>query len=364
MRMLRLGRVSLLAAALSALVVLPGAGQAATAMDPAAAAAPCTVVTDANLADSYWIAHGPGQAAGSWQNATFNVANLHLVMLTGAANHYSLPWAQRLGWRLGGTRNPSFPDNFAVGEAYVDISKVHTGGGVNLAPLRTRVAALVSGGHTGVENYVDSLNMNLPGVALLGVLDSSSADLAFVHDAYHFAETTHGLYNPAVGLWWRDGSFVHSGTYWSRGNGWAMMATAKLLEDLPAGDSLRPELVRVLQAMAAELKKIQRSDGAWGADLLNPAHVPGPESSGTGFFTYAMAWGINHGVLDAATYGPVVQSAWRWLSGTALHPSGLVGYVQPEGSAPAATTPTTTRAYGAGAFILAATEVARQTPGC
>src|SRR5262245_21340623 len=127
MRVRNLGRGGLLVAALSVLALLPGAGQAAAASAaPAAAPAPCTVVADANLADSYWIAHGPGQAAGNWQNATFNVANLHLVMLTGVANHYSLPWAQKLHWGLGGTRNPFFPDNFAVGEAYIDISKVHT----------------------------------------------------------------------------------------------------------------------------------------------------------------------------------------------------------------------------------------------
>jgi unsaturated rhamnogalacturonyl hydrolase len=352
------------------LLLVPGAGTAAAVDAPgaaglaAAASAPCAVVQAGNRADTYWIAHGPGQAAGKWQNATFNVANLHLVALTGAANHYSLPWAQKLRWGLGTTRNAFFPDNFAVGEAYIAISHLHTGGGVNLGPLRSRVASLVSGGHTGVENYVDSLNMNLPGVAQLGVMDGSQADLAFVHSAYTFAEKTHGLYNPSVGLWWRDGSFVGSNTYWSRGNGWAMMATAKLLADLPASDPLRPELVKVLQAMAAELKKIQRSDGAWPADLLNPGHVPGPEESGTGFFTFAIAWGINNGVLDGATYRPVVQSAWRWLSGTALHANGVVGFVQPEGSAPAPTTSTTTRAYGAGAFILAATEVARQTPGC
>ncbi len=359
MRRLRLLPGCLLAAALSAVLMAPGDTQAA-----GTAAAPCSVVSAGNLADAYWIAHGPGQAAGNWQNATFNVANLHLVSLTGVANHHSLPWAQKLGWRLGGTRNANFPDNFAVGEAYVDISQVHVGGGVNLAPLRTRVGTLVSGSNSGVENYVDSLNMNLPAVAQLGVLDGSQADLTFVHNAYTFAEKTHGLFNPAVGLWWRDGSFVHSNTYWSRGNGWAIMATAKLLQDLPASDPLRPELVRVLQSMAAELKRVQRADGAWGADLLNPGHVPGPEESGTGFFTFGIAWGINHGVLDAATYGPVVQSAWRWLSETALHANGLVGFVQPEGSAPAPTTPTTTRAYGAGAFILAATEVARLTPGC
>ena len=214
------------------------------------------------------------------------------------------------------------------------------------------------------DDYVDALNMNLPAVARLGVMDGSQADLAYVRAVYTGAERTLGLFDPAAGLWWRDQRFVHTGVYWSRGNGWAMAATAKLLAALPAGDPLRPELVAVLRAMAAALRPAQRADGAWGADLLDPAHVPGPESSGTGFLTFAIAWGVDSGVLDAATYAPVVQAAWRWLSGTALRADGLVGFVQPEDSQPAATTAGTTRAYGAGALVLAATEVARLTPGC
>src|ERR671933_367071 len=62
-----------------------------TAAPPAAArrAAPaCPVVAAMDLADKYWIAHGPDQAANTWQNATFNAGNLAYVRTTGVANHY------------------------------------------------------------------------------------------------------------------------------------------------------------------------------------------------------------------------------------------------------------------------------------
>jgi hypothetical protein len=360
MAKLRLCRGLFVTVVASLLTILAGAGQATAAAAPA----PCSVVTAANLADKFWIASGPGQAAGNWQNATFNVANLHLVALTGKANHYSLPWAQKLKWAVSTKGGATFPDNFAVGEAYVDVRRAHKGGGVNLGPITARVSSLAAGGNAGVETYADALNMNLPVAAQLGVMNKSQADLTFVHNAYTFAEKTQGLFDPTTGLWWRDASAKRANVSLSRSNGFAMAATAKLLTELPANDPLRPELVSVLQSMAAGLKTVQRSDGAWGADLRDPADAPGPEESGTALFTFAIAWGINNKVLDAATYRPVVQNAWRWLSGTALHANGLVGFVQPEGTVPATTTSTTTRAYGAGAFILAATEVARLTAGC
>jgi rhamnogalacturonyl hydrolase YesR len=50
--------------------------------------------------------------------------------------------------------------------------------------------------------------------------------------------------------------------------------------------------------MAAALASVQRSDGFWNVDLGDPLDYPGPESSGTAFFLYGMAWGLNKGLLD------------------------------------------------------------------
>src|SRR5581483_9517385 len=123
----------------------------------------------------------------------------------------------------------------------------------------------------------------------------------------------HGLYNASAGLWWRDHNYVGTNVYWSRGDGWAMMDMVKVLDVLPASNPQRATYVTILQQMAAALKKVQRSDGFWNVDLGNANDFPGPESSGTAFFTLGLAWGINHGLLDAATYTPVVKAAWNGL---------------------------------------------------
>ena len=42
-------------------------------------------------------------------------------------------------------------------------------------------------------------------------------------------------------------------------------------------------------------------------------HAPGPETSGTAFFTYGLLWGMNNGFLDKATYQPVVEKSLEIL---------------------------------------------------
>jgi Glycosyl Hydrolase Family 88 len=319
------------------------------------------------LADTYWVAHGTGQAADNWQNATFHVGNLAFVTAGGVSNHVTRPWAQANKFALpaSGKRGPFFPDNLAPGEVYLDLLPFHPD--TPLTAVRGRVSdetKSVQAGNVTYVNYVDGLNMALPSFARIGVLDKNDTELVAMQKLFNYAERQvggRGLFNETDGLWWRDKNFIGTRTYWSRGNGWAMMAMAKLAQALPAGDPRRAEYVRVLTKMAAKLKTIQRDDGFWNADLGNPNSFAGPETSGTVFFTYAIAWGVNHGVLPAAGYRPVVEKAWRGLLAKALASNGRLGYVQGVGSKPSDHQPvqaTDTAAYGVGGFLLAGSELA------
>lgn len=87
---------------------------------------------------------------------------------------------------------------------------------------------------------------------------------------------------------------------------------------------------------------------------------PLPETTGTSLFTYAMAYGISSGLLDAETYLPVVTQAWSCLTAVSLHPDGTVGNCQPVGWAP---TPDWGRdsssSFCVGQFAMAASAVAQ-----
>ena len=113
----------------------------------------------------------------------------------------------------------------------------------------------------------------------------------------------------------------------------------------------------MLQTMAAALKPLQGADGFWRASLLDPTEVPNPETSVTALITYALAWGIRHGHLDAAEYTPLTVRAWNGLMALALHPDGQVGYTQPQGHIPEPAYYNSTSDHGTGAFLLAGCEV-------
>ena len=104
------------------------------------------------------------------------------------------------------------------------------------------------------------------------------------------------------------------------------------------------------------LAALQCADGYWHASLLDPESYPSPETSATGLITYALAYGINAGLLDKTKFLPVVIKGWQGML-KAVDPSGKLGYVQPIGADPRKVTRDMTEVYGVGAFLLAGCQI-------
>ena len=178
-----------------------------------------------------------------------------------------------------------------------------------------------------------------------------------------FEAVTAFLYDPKEHLYFRDSRFFQrrgpdgEKVFWSRGDGWVFAGLARMIPLLPPGDAGRTRMETVFREMAAKLKAVQKSDGYWSPSLLSDPAKSLPESSGTGFFTYGMAWGVKAGLLDRSEYEPVVRRGWGALV-RAVHPDGKLGYVQPVSDRPDSVTYDDTQFYGVGAFLLAATAVA------
>ncbi|HKR75361.1 MAG TPA: glycoside hydrolase family 88 protein [Rhodanobacter sp.] len=176
------------------------------------------------------------------------------------------------------------------------------------------------------------------------------------------------LYDPVEHLYSRDASYLdkHEANgrklFWSRGNGWVMAGLARVLMLMPADYPQRPRYVQQFRAMAARLAQLQGKDGLWRAGLLDAAAYPRPETSGSAFIVYALAWGVHHGMLDAATYRPVINRGWRGLVGE-IYADGRLGDIQPIGAAPGDYPPSASYVYGVGAFLLAAGEVGALAEG-
>jgi rhamnogalacturonyl hydrolase YesR len=114
--------------------------------------------------------------------------------------------------------------------------------------------------------------------------------------------------------------------------------------------------------MAEAVKNCQQPEGYWTRSMFDKDHAPGPETSGTAFFTYGLLWGINNGYLSKEEYWPTVEKAWTYLSTVALQADGRVGYVQPIGERAIpgqVVDANSTSNFGVGAFLLAACEMVR-----
>lgn len=175
-------------------------------------------------------------------------------------------------------------------------------------------------------------------------------------------KTSDLLYDKTEHLYARDAGFVDKRepngkkVFWSRGEGWVMGGIARTLDYLPADDKQRPFYVQQLREMAARVAQLQGPDGLWHAGLLDAASYPLPEVSGSALFVYAMAYGVNHGYLDAKVYRPVIARAWAGIVSN-VYADGRLGNIQQTGAEPAFYRPTSSFNYGVGGFMLAAAEL-------
>ncbi len=173
--------------------------------------------------------------------------------------------------------------------------------------------------------------------------------------------TSDYLYSPEDSLYFRDDKFFErrsgNGTkiFWSRGNGWVIAGLARILNNLPEEHKHREKFVKQYQEMAYKLLSLQSEDGLWRVSLIDPEYLDVGESSGSSFFTYALAWGINNGLIDAS-YRPAVEKAWLALTNN-VNAEGRLGFVQQVAGDPYPFYKYEWHVYASGAFIMAGSEM-------
>jgi rhamnogalacturonyl hydrolase YesR len=181
-------------------------------------------------------------------------------------------------------------------------------------------------------------------------------------------KTSNLLYNKQEHLYARDADYLTKTEangkkmFWSRGNGWVMGGIARTLDYLPKDDPARAKYVTQLKEMAARVASLQGEDGLWRAGLLDQGNYLEPEMSGSALFTYALAWGINEGILDKKVYQPVVAKAWTGML-KHVYADGRLGGIQQTGAEPAPFKATASYTYGVGAFLMAGSEIRRMEGG-
>ncbi|MFC2110803.1 glycoside hydrolase family 105 protein [Bacteroidota bacterium] len=213
--------------------------------------------------------------------------------------------------------------------------------------------------------WCDALFMAPPVINLYAKHTKQPQYLDTMHKYY--METYNRLYDKEENLFARDMRFVWQGTdkdnkepngkkiFWSRGNGWVIGGLALMLDDMPKDFKHRDFYVNLYKEMAAKLLSIQSEDGLWRTSLLSPESYNHGEVSGSGFHTFAIAWGINNGLIDKK-HTPAVKKAWNALA-ECQHEDGRVGWVQNIGASPEPASVDSWQNFGTGAFLMAGSEI-------
>lgn len=111
------------------------------------------------------------------------------------------------------------------------------------------------------------------------------------------------LFDKEENLFYRDHRYFDmkesngAKVFWGRGNGWVLGGLVEMLRELPAKSKYRPFYQELFQKLCYRIANLQSSDGFWRASLLDPDAYPSPETSCSGFFVYALAYGLNEGLL-------------------------------------------------------------------
>ena len=320
-----------------------------------------------------WARSNPGRGPSvGWTEAPLYSGLLDYAELD--HNEEARAWVRAIGetkaWKLG--PRPFMADDHAVGQGYLQLYKIDKKP-EQIAAVRAGIDAFATKSHDeslewkgGIHDrewaWCDALYMGPPTLAMLATATGDRKYLELMNRLWW--KTSDYLLDPAENLFYRDSRYFTAReangkkVFWSRGNGWVLAGLARVLAEIPKGDPLRPKLESQFKAMAERIASLQTPDGTWHSSLLDPASYPVPETSGTGFFCYALAWGMRDGLLDRDRFMPVVDKAFASLT-KSVDLNGRLGWVQPVGADPKGVLFSDTDAYGVGAFLLAGTQIAK-----
>ncbi len=332
--------------------------------------------------NNFWQSTHPNHGNSFWHRAAYHTGNMAAYEVTQNEQYklFSEAWAEHNEWKGANEADPSkwkysygesdeyvlFGDFQTCFQVYVDLYLLEPEE-YKIERAKEVMEYQMSTAENDYWWWSDGIYMAMPVMTRLYKVTENPLYLEKMYDYFSFARDL--MYDTEESLFYRDAKYIYpkhkteSGKkdFWSRGNGWPFAALARVLTDLPEKDPHRSEYMEMFRNMAKALKACQNERGYWTRSLLDEAQAPGKETSGTAFFVYGYLWGINNGWLAKDEYLETVEKAWTYLTQEALQDDGTVGYVQPIGERATQhdVAATTTADFGVGAFLLAASEMAK-----
>ncbi|WP_420236518.1 glycoside hydrolase family 88 protein [Telmatobacter bradus] len=244
-------------------------------------------------------------------------------------------------WRLEHTTDPTH--DYAIAQAIL----LDTHDEQDLAALRRRLDLdIEEAAQSGEPAFPDALRLYLMGSAAaeMSAVNSDPSYAAF--EQRQWIKTQRLLYDPAAHLYALDQNREKT----ALSDGLAMAALARIISALPGDDPIRPGYVQMQRDMTQTIVSLQGPDGLWHtrmADKTSPS-----DATGSALILFALASAINHRHIDAITYLPVCERAWRALVAE-IRTDGRIGPAQPVRG----TQSGDSNSFAQGAFLLAASEV-------
>jgi len=138
-------------------------------------------------------------------------------------------------------------------------------------------------------------------------------------------ETDRLFYDPKTGLY--DQIYYPelnstNNIKWLRGMGWSAVAFVNILASLPEDHPGYKEILQIYRKQIAGISAYQMKSGLWRHLVDHPDSYE--ETSGSVYITYAIARGINEGLLDPG-YRDVAMAAWKGIMGRRLDNGDIAG---------------------------------------
>jgi rhamnogalacturonyl hydrolase YesR len=348
------------------------------AASPARATNEGPVLTLMERAADWQLAHLDEQKSGErtpdgWIKGAFYTGVMALAAHSPSPRFHDAMMKMAEGNQWRPARRPYHADDHVVAQTYLDLYLQHRDPKM-LAPTKERFDWILANRPTTPLSFdkkanpksqerwswCDALFMAPPAWARLWKATGDTRYLDFAVSEWW--ATSDYLYDKEEHLYFRDSTLFDKREpngqkiFWGRGNGWVMGGLVRMLELLPADHPSRARFEQQFREMAEKVVTLQQPDGFWRASLLAPEHYPMQETSGTGFYTYALAWGVNHGLLPVARFEPAVRRAWAALA-SCVKADGKLTHVQPVGFTPVTFDADNCEPFGVGAFLLAGSEV-------
>lgn len=316
--------------------------------------------------NNYQIEANGEKVNRNWKQATYYTGVIAFYQVTKDQKllEEAINWSEKNNWEPG--NEMFFPANrLTCMQTYIQIfSERHDSAMIkNTKEYLDAELLITEPAYLRGWYYVDALYVGVPPFIMMSAI--SGEDNYADYGNRIFWELAEQLFDKDEGLFYRDSearfnekSRNDKKVLWSRGNGWAIASLPRILSYLPKDNPNYKRYSELFQKMASSIAKCQGEDGLWRTNLADFEEYPEPESSGTAFFTYAIAWGINNGILDQEKFEPVIRKSWKGMCDI-VSEDGKVCWGQPEARKPGKVKEEGSDEFITGAFLLAGSQMIR-----